>query len=222
MKIVGIDASINSTGLVSLTLDVNLSAIGVDYFGFSQVKKHQSQKILHFRKDDFCDYISQNIFMKDHVDLFCSGASYIAIEDYAYAATGKVFHIAEYTGYLKHVLYLEKKKIRLYSPNTIKMFATGNGSSDKISMVDAFDQLVNLKPNLNFLIDKNRQSSKYDSPRQDIIDAFFICKLLNTELKIKHGILKLPNNKTDVLNKIFNGTSKANKISLLNRDFINQ
>lgn len=225
MKIVGIDASINSTGLVSLTLDDNLSVINVDYLGFTQVKKLSGPKIVYFKKGDFGNYLDQNLFMQEYVEIFCSGASYVAFEDYAYAAVGKVFHIAEYTGNLKMSLYHTSASIRLYDPPTIKMFATKKGNADKIRMVDEYDNSNapwQNRPDLNFLVDPNRISSKYDSPRSDIVDAYFIVKLLQLELTLlysQHGftIKSIPDK---IIQNIFERKTKGNPIPLLNRPFL--
>ncbi len=223
MIIAGVDASINSTGVVLLELhDHNYDSFRVDYLGFTQVKKHESINILHYSKKDFKTYMEQNLWMRSKIMEFCKDAEYIAIEDYAYAASGKVFHIAEFSGLLKHRMYASKKNIRLYDPLTIKMFATTKGSADKIRMVDEFDTNTSwqTKPDIDFLIDKNRASSKYDSPRSDLVDAYFIAKLLQLELSFKSGRQKISsfvgNNRVE---EIFTRKTKGNPIALIDRDF---
>lgn len=224
MKIVGIDASINSTGLVSFTLDNNLSVTNVEFMSFTQVKKNSNgQTVLHFKKDDFGNYISQNIFMRDQIEIFCSGASYVAFEDYAYAAVGKVFHIAEFTGCVKTCLYESGLSLRFYDPPTIKMYATGKGNADKIRMVDAFDVSMSThKPDLTFLIDVARPKSRYDSPRSDIVDAYFITNLLHLELLLKYnGSGMTLNQITDTnVRNIFERKTKGNPVPLIKRDFL--
>lgn len=220
MKIVGIDASINSTGCVSFDVDSQYNIVGTDYLSFTQVKKHETNKIIHFKKQEFSDYIQQNLWMIARIRKFCLGAEYVAIEDYAYAATGKVFHIAEFIGGMKDVLYLENSKIRFYDPPSIKLFATGKGNADKVRMVDEFDLLTcNEKPNLDFLLNPARNMSKYDSPRSDLVDAFFIAKFLHLELMLKNKIVTTSNLPKDH-QKIFSRVTKAYPTPLIERSFI--
>lgn len=223
MKIVGIDASINSTGIVKLTLDSNFNATDVEFLSFTQVKKHGCKNILHYSKKNFATYMDQNLWTCSGAQDFCSDADYVAIEDYAYAATGKVFHIAEFSGVLKHNLHISGKKLRLYDPPTIKMFATKRGNADKIAMVDHFDDPLGLwqnKPSVNFLIDSSRPNSKYDSPRSDIVDAYFIVKLLQLELSLKSGIITLGSFSDKVVHNIFERVTKGNPTPLITRDFL--
>ncbi len=50
MKICGLDLSMNSSGLVSLTLDDDLEIIETKHEGFCSVKKHESDDIHHLLK----------------------------------------------------------------------------------------------------------------------------------------------------------------------------
>ena len=100
------------------------------------------------------------------------------------------------------------------------MFATGKGNADKVRMVDTFDNmkpLFDYRPNLNFLIDNKRPKSRYDTPRQDIIDAYFIAELLRNELKAKfRKDLQYDTNAVKIMNRVTN----ANPIKLMEREFI--
>ena len=88
----------------------------------------------------------------------------VYLEDYAYAATGRVFHIAENAGILKYKL--SKFKTEQVPPTVIKKFATGKGNASKDDMLEAW---------------KNEDGSfeliqETGNPASDIIDSYFICK----------------------------------------------
>jgi Holliday junction resolvasome RuvABC endonuclease subunit len=211
MIIVGIDPSINGTGVVKFYLDpVDLKLGDMEYMGFTQVKKHSSNKIIHYRKKDFENNLDQNLFMYDEIRDFCEDAEYIAIEDYAYSATGKVFNIAEYVGGLKMDLYLEGKKIRMIEPTVVKKYAVGRGSCDKISMEDEY--MKNDVLGLSKL-------PEYKSPKLDIVDAFYIAKYLQLELQLRFGYILLKNLSQEHI-QIFNRVTKSNPVNILARDFL--
>ena len=54
--------------------------------------------------------------------------SIVYLEDYAYAATGRVFHIAENTGHLKYKFWQYNVKYEIFAPTSIKKTATGTVS----------------------------------------------------------------------------------------------
>ena len=83
----------------------------------------------------------------------CSGSDQIGIENYAYNATGRVFNIAENTGVLKK-------------------FGSGKGNASKDLMYESFlkETGVNLIYELNM--------KQLGNPATDIVDAYYICKLL--------------------------------------------
>jgi hypothetical protein len=96
----------------------------------------------------------------------------VFIEGYAFGASGKVFHIAENTAILKHMLYNAGVTYETVAPTAVKKFATGKGNANKDAMYDAFlaetgvDLMMSLSP----------KAGKVGSPVNDIVDAFYICK----------------------------------------------
>ena len=88
----------------------------------------------------------------------------VFLEDYAYAATGRVFHIAENAGILKYKL--SKFKTHTIPPTVIKKFATGKGNASKHDMLDAWKN----EPGTFDLVQET------GNPASDIIDSYFICK----------------------------------------------
>lgn len=217
MKICGLDLSMNSSGLVSLTLDDNLDIIETKHEGFCSVKKHESEDIHLFRKKDYNNRYEMNEEASDIIKSFCKGADYIAIEDYAFGASGNLVDIGEFIGYVKMELMKDQHKLRLYDPNSIKKFATGKGNSDKITMYQSFVKNSEIKPDINVLPVPNKASGV--SPTSDIVDAYYIAKLLQQELKLRLGIVQLRSLSEDTIT-IFNRVSKANPENILVRDFV--
>ena len=62
----------------------------------------------------------------------------VVIENYAYAATGRVFDIGENTGILKYKLNKCGMRFETVTPQIVKKYATGKGNAKKVDMYDAF------------------------------------------------------------------------------------
>lgn len=223
MIIAGIDFSISSPGVVVLKCDdTTLEVLDCKYKGYTDVQKTKALDVNLelYKKVSFDSDIRRFDFISNDITAFVSSfiseneEVYIGIEGYAMGATkGLVFNIAEATGMLKLKLWSLGHKIRIYDPNSIKKFATGKGNADKVVMGDFFiNDNVSHKPNLTHLKD-------YESPKGDIVDAYWISKLLLTEIMIRHGLLSLKDLPLKTI-EIFNQTSKTNKENLLVRDFI--
>lgn len=215
MIICGIDPSINSSGIFKIQLDdKTLDIIDQDYLSFTQVKKNECNNILWYKKKDFKNNLEQNIWMQSKISPFIQYVNYLAIEGYAYGATGLVFEIGEFVGGIKQMVYELSIKMRIYEPTVIKMYATGNGTSDKISMCDKYDKLKDGQLDLGHL-------PQYKSPKEDVVDAYYICKLLRLELMLRKGLITLDKlNETEI--KIFNRLTKSNPVNILARDFIGE
>ena len=96
------------------------------------------------------------------------------MEDYAFAATGRVFHIAENTGVLKYKIYNSGVPLEVVPPTTVKKFATGKGNSDKDQMHQAF--MIETGMDLKWKITPDK--TNVGNPVSDIIDSYYICKYL--------------------------------------------
>lgn len=217
MKIVGLDLSINSSGCVKFELDKNLDIVDMDYRGFTHVKKNSSKNVLFYSKKQFRNYFEQNDWMLENILSFCEDAQYVAVEDYAYGANGKVFHIAEFSGSVKSALYFGFGNndlgvdLRLYDPCSIKMFACDNGTATKEDMIDKYDKYLHDPLKLNYL-------PRFKSPKEDIVDAFWIARLLQLELKLRKGLVSLKS-LTEKQIQIFNRVTKAHPANILATDF---
>jgi hypothetical protein len=108
------------------------------------------------------DYISNWILTQIPSD------SDVILEGYAFAGKGKVFHIGENTGLLKHKLY--KANIQFYTPTPtqIKKQATGMGNASKTDMYLAFVDLTGIK------LAEELGCTPESNPLSDCIDSFFI------------------------------------------------
>ena len=95
------------------------------------------------------------------------------IEGYSYGSSGKVFHIAENTGILKHRLYMGGIGYESVPPTSVKKFATGKGNSNKDMMYAAFCEET---PETDLMSDLSPKAKAVNSPVSDIVDAFYICK----------------------------------------------
>lgn len=102
-----------------------------------------------------------------------NGVEKCYIEDYAFGATGRVFHIAENTGLMKYSLWNMGINFETYAPTTIKKYATGKGNAKKENMYDFWltDTQINLRDMLNI------KSEKMWNPVSDIVDAYYIAKM---------------------------------------------
>jgi len=99
------------------------------------------------------------------------GITSVFIEDYSYASTGRVFHIAENTGILKYIMWKHNINIIPLPPTVIKKTATGKGNANKELMQTAFVQETGLNLKNMLLL-----TEKQWNPSSDIIDSYFICK----------------------------------------------
>lgn len=117
----------------------------------------------------------------------------VAIEGYAMGAKGKVFHIAESTGSLKTGLFLLGKETRTFSPSRIKKYATDKGNANKEAMFDAFtaETGVDLKEILT------PKRSTLGNPVTDIIDAYYICRMLLDDEQSDQPLIVRPTHSDD-------------------------
>ena len=107
----------------------------------------------------------------------------IYLEGYAYGAQGmRIFQIGEATGILKTLLILEKSNslnknvvIERPAPTKVKKFATGKGNAAKRMMVEAFCNDADCD------IMKELDKKSIVSPVDDLVDAYWICKLAYKE-----------------------------------------
>jgi len=108
------------------------------------------------------------------------GCCNVALEGYAYSATGRVFNIAENTGVLKYKLFQEGIPVTIIPPTEVKKFACGKGNGDKTAMHQAF--LKDTGIDLKSLMTPDKRD--VGSPVSDVVDSYFICKKIHREILI--------------------------------------
>jgi len=182
MRIAGVDYSMTSPA-ICVHIGEQWDIMNCKFFYLNKTKRLAKKfldgmicgKLLpnEFKGDcEKYDFISnwamKPIFKLDH----------IAIENYAYGATGRVFHVAENTGLLKHKIWVMGTPYTLYSPSMIKKFATGKGNAMKPKMYEAWMKETGL--DIHTLMTPKRK--EVGNPITDIVDAYFICKKLFCDL----------------------------------------
>lgn len=183
---IGIDYSINSPSMC--VCDGEFSYENCQFYVYSNCPK-KYQNVF----DGRITITGQPTEYGNNVERFCGisefyrdiiktlpGVDVIGLEDYAFAAAGRVFHIAENTFALKEMLWKDfHLSPSLIAPSAAKRFATGKGNAKKEQMYDAF--LEKTKKDLAKTIGWDK--TKVDSPLSDIIDSFFICGTAINEKK---------------------------------------
>lgn len=237
MNIVGLDLSPTSSGIVKFILDDNLEIIEIKKLGFVgyTVPKKKTPKIPNYKDivaydEDKYDFYNRSLMMTEHIFEFIKDCEYAVIEDYNFGSTasGHFTDIAEFCSQIKFQLLRQGTKIRLVSPPQIKQFATGKGDSEKPAMESAFLKLECQKIDIEDLPEIPTYSRgksvglkhpKGISPRSDVIDSFFMCRLLYTELLIRKGTKQL-SDLAPIEQHVLTHTTKNNKIPIIKRDFI--
>lgn len=109
----------------------------------------------------------------------------ILLEGYAFGATGRVFNIAENTGLLKYGLYVQGIPFDVVSPTTVKKFASGKGNANKEMMIESFHKDTGIDIFSKLGIKEGKMT-----PSSDIVDAYWICKMLWERKNDKNDHLK--------------------------------
>lgn len=99
----------------------------------------------------------------------------VALEGYAYSATGKVFQIAENVAIAKYKMYCEGIPVTIIPPTEVKKFGSGKGNADKTAMHAAFLRETGIDLKAIMTPDKR----DVGSPVSDVVDAYYICKYLH-------------------------------------------
>lgn len=100
-------------------------------------------------------------------------SDWILLEDYAMGAKGKVFHIAENCGLLKHKLWVLGFGYQTVAPTALKKFATGKGNADKCMMHTAFVA----ETGIDLMKEMDKESKDCGSPVSDIVDSYYLARL---------------------------------------------
>lgn len=101
---------------------------------------------------------------------------HIVLEDYAFAANGRVSMLAENGGVLKAKLYerFPLYPVHVVAPTSMKKFATGNGRAQKEDIWASFIQRFADTATWPSTVFPKAKTAKINSPLSDIADAFFL------------------------------------------------
>lgn len=148
-----------------------------DFHYLTKVKKHVGEK-------EFDYGIIEGTYLPKQFDSKIEQYSFIAnwaidvldrytpevvwLEDYAFAATGKVFHIGENTGILKYRLMKKEIPYRVVAPTTVKSSTIGKGNASKDDVIQNFNRVF--QTNIYDVVDTSTLN-----PVSDIADSYHIC-----------------------------------------------
>lgn len=172
--IIGIDYSLTCPSICKIKTSTDFPSVDIRFL--TSNKKHSGvyaniRGDMHMdwnsheqRHENIATWVMLNIQPQDKI-------THIYIEDYAFAAKGRVFNIAENTGLMKYFLYRAGLPFTVLAPSVIKKYATGKGNADKNLMEDTFQRHTGL--DLHKVLGINRLA-KIGSPVSDIIDSYYI------------------------------------------------
>lgn len=230
MIIVGLDCSPESTGCIKFYLDDTFNIVEIKKMSFMEIPKTSTSAFTDidtYKPEQFQTFYHRMNYMVPKIVDFCSDASHVALEQYAYGASGKITMLAEFAGYIKAQLFANGKKLRFYDPTTVKIYGSGKGNSKKPEMFDGYGNF-SYAPDLSYLPQikyhkkgKNAGLRNKDgiSPLSDLVDAFFICDMLRYELALKSNVVAL-NDVSDDCKRIMKRTTKITKVDLLGQSFV--
>jgi len=176
--VAGIDYSLTSPAIC--IAEIINSCVVFENCKFHYLKQNKSQgsfdNIFAYEYPEYTDDIER--FTKlanwtiDCIRWHDGRASHVYLEDYAYAATGRVFNIGENTGILKQHLRTNGFHYTTIPPTVIKKEASGKGNANKELMYETF--LAETHVDLQSRLTPN--STKIVNPVSDIVDSYYICK----------------------------------------------
>lgn len=237
MVIVGLDVSLEHSGFCILSESGEMQ----DYLYFSNVEKEYNADPEHCvfldlkrgkeeNRDSYrarrlstivkkVDNFLTNIFLLGNK--LYPGPIYFCLEDYAYnSASTALCQIAEFTGHIKNQIYNYGGKLRFHDPRSIKYFSVGKGNATKFEMV------TKAKTEPEFIcnapvktVHSKKKPDDYDGPLTDVVDAYYLARLMWFELMLRSGKIAL-SSLPEYQMLTFNRVTKPYPINILARDFI--
>lgn len=181
MIISAIDYSMNGPAICVFDTQKEFKFKNCSFYYLTDTKKYANIFLDNIHGELFKPYdeeCERYDTISDWVMRIIVGSDRVALEGYAYAATGRVFAIAENTGILKYKLFQACIPVDIIEPTKVKKSFSGKGNSDKSQMHSAFiketgyDLVAAITPN----------KAGVASPVSDIVDAYAICKVLFSQL----------------------------------------
>jgi Holliday junction resolvasome RuvABC endonuclease subunit len=216
-RVLGIDISLNHAAFVQLkdgeldgftiVTDTKSIAATTDRAVLFSPKSVDSESKALERLDWWRQYLSGFLGVDYSPD-------YVAIEDYAFAAKQGAHQIGEVGGLMRLELWRSNVRWRKYTPTQLKAFTVHKGRAEKDEMVaavrDRWDQ------DFSFL---RPGETKLWTSAEDAADAYALAKLLDAELRLRKGTLKLEMLHAKEI-EVFNAVSKKGGSNVLAQPFI--
>jgi hypothetical protein len=177
MIIAGIDYSLNGPCICIFSGNSEFSFQACNFYFLTDVKKNATTFLGNIEGrlfDEYQEECERYDTISDWVIKLIAGCEQVSLEDYAFNAQGRVFHIAENTGILKYKCYLNSIPLDVVSPSHVKKFASGKGNADKNLMYQSFVDETNIP--LKDIISPNKK--EIGNPVSDLVDSYYICKNL--------------------------------------------
>jgi Holliday junction resolvasome RuvABC endonuclease subunit len=177
--VVGLDWSINSPGLcISRGEKDDFSSYSIH---FNTPKKTLAKQFGSNIFGTLQSSYDNDMERFDNLSVWASSLipdqSLVAIEGYAMMANGRVFHIGENTGIIKHQLFKRGISTIPVPPTELKKAVTGNGNATKEMMIDKFIKTTGVD------IYKLFNTTNAGSPVADVVDAYWLCYYLRSNLE---------------------------------------
>ena len=180
MRIAGIDYSLRCPAICVFDGDKRFCSKLCRFHFMSSTKRYEflnqqsEPSILWHEMKSFTNECERYSMISDWALQIVSDCDLICIEDYAFAAKGKVFHIGENTGVLKYRLWSAEPKLNYVSvpPTKIKKFGTGRGNARKEEVYAAFTA----ETHIDLLQTLQVKAKQIKSPVSDVADSYYICK----------------------------------------------
>lgn len=179
MTIIGVDPSINSTG-VCIKNDNNAKYYNIVSKMTKKMQQFESPyiKILRYNKSEIkdLDYTGKEIAKTNNIYNICQIIGSIMdihkpdkliMEGVSYSSNGSVVDLAGLNYCIRLLAKDRNINIEIVSPTSVKKFATGNGQAEKDIMIDAWKRL-----------DKNI-SNVNDIKIDDLADSYFLASFKN-------------------------------------------
>jgi len=235
MRIFGLDISLDHGGMVVLDIcgkvfdycfftDIkNYAKVDPDHLILLSKKKKEEPKET-FRLRRLNEYLNGLWDLQRRVKIsWNSSLYYFSIEGYSYASQStSICQIAELTGYLKHMIFEGGGYIRIHDPLTVKLFSTGKGNCTKKEVVEKALPYFKISEGLikrKVVKKEDKKVEEFNGPSTDLADAYFLARMLYTELMLRKGTLTL-DKLSENERRIFLRTTKAHPVNLLDRPFI--
>lgn len=166
----------NKYNILFITTKKSLDCVNLNYKNFNIKSKY----IKYDKSVETSRYKLYASTFIEFLNMFKDNDTIIGVEDYAFRATGKVFHIGEHTGVLKYLLNENGYNYIPVAVKEIKQSATGFGNADKELLADYFykDNGFYMHEQLDKHIKKKILIKKSGNPSSDIVDSYFICKYI--------------------------------------------